>query len=69
MTDDHDNNTAALISEFHARVLDYETSNERLRDEITRLRLQVVDLSDQLRQLSSDNDRLRRAIVGADLDE
>jgi predicted ATP-grasp superfamily ATP-dependent carboligase len=69
MTDDPDNNTAALVSEFHARVLDYETSNERLRDEVTRLRLQVVDLSDQLRQLSGDNDRLRRAIVGADIDE
>jgi len=66
MNDEHDNNTAALISEFHARVLDYETSNERLRDEITRLRLQVVDLSDQITRLSGDNDRLRRAILAGD---
>lgn len=63
---EHDDNNAALISEFHARVLDYETSNERLRDEITRLRLQVSDLSEQLQRMAGDNDRLRRVIVGAD---
>lgn len=55
--------TASLMAEFHARVLDYETSNERLRDEVTKLRLQIHDLSTELRRVAGENDRLRHAIT------
>lgn len=51
------------MAEFHARVLDYETSNERLRDEVTKLRLQIHDLSTELRRVAGENDRLRHAIT------
>jgi cell division protein FtsB len=63
-----DDNSAALMAEFHARVLDYENSNERLRDEVTRLRLQIHNLSEELRRASGENDRLRHAITeGGDI--
>lgn len=56
------------MAEFHARVLDYENSNERLRDEVTRLRLQIHNLSEELRRASGENDRLRHAITeGGDI--
>ena len=53
----------AMIGEFHARVLDYENSNERLRDEVTRLRLQIHELSETLKKTAAENDRLRHAII------